>query len=74
MVGQGRGAGDQQGKSMDRQQLCSFPATLRESSCKFHVETRVSPPMADIVAISCCGSALVVLHVKTPVLVVLILQ
>ena len=31
IVGQGRGAGDQQGKSMDRHQLCSFPATIRGS-------------------------------------------
>jgi hypothetical protein len=42
-------------------------------SCKFQVETRVSPPMADIVTISCCGLA-PVLHAKAAVTVLILRQ
>jgi hypothetical protein len=45
------------GKAWIDTSCAAFPQQYAETSCEFHVETRVSPPMADIVTISCCGLA-----------------
>ena len=61
------------GKAWIGTSYAAFLQQYAEASCKFHVETRVSPPMAGIVTISCCGLA-PVLHVKAAVTVLILRQ